>query len=520
MAVVGAIPEQVVIALKPEERVSQAYTGKKFKVRPAFIVDANSERLVVSAKNWATGDRTIYRAGMYQPNPDFVEPDVIENVANAPIIQLRILGVEHRGEGGLAYKVATPEGYYVDLREAEFMEAVFEDRIRNGIITGEYVWARAGSQMRIVLVGSDRYTALLAAGKRAAKGKIPALKLVVGNAYRGKGQSRSVEVFLGRVRRTDDPKFGKKKLFAWTSIWGWENGDRKSWKRVTITQSSSMVEDLGPSGSDSGGSRRIRGRLWDRDPKFSRGVALMPDYIKEFKDGVAAGLQSCADLGVGTAFRCSRPKAHEGVHVALEEDLSGVAMEWGVQDLKNRVFDRLLRDIRDPRREVLRAIYTDHRDIFHHAQGSGHNHQAWPGGYADHIAEVLRINTATYQVLNAMRPLPFTEASAAIVLFFHDFEKPFRYGPMDHSKCVKWRSWQNQIPSRTWEHAKWSIIEEFMMYYEFELTVEERNALLYTHGEGNHHKKTERVAGPLAAHVHHCDNISARIWFDEGRMLS
>ncbi len=51
------------------------------------------------------------------------------------------------------------------------------------------------------------------------------------------------------------------------------------------------------------------------------------------------------------------------------------------------------------------------------------------------------------------------------------------------------------------------------------LTPDEWNALKYTHGEGSDHKKNERVASPLATHVHHCDNVSARIYFGDGKGL-
>lgn len=242
MAVVGSVPEQVVVVLQPEKEVTRAYTGEKFKVRPAFIVDANSEKMIASAKRWGSG-------GSYWNDTRLPPPDVLENVDNTPITSLCIIGVEHRGEGGIAYKIITPEGYYVDLREDEFMEAVFEDRIRGGVITGKYVWSRAGSQMRLVRVWSTKYLERLAAGKRVSKGRIPVRQLVVGHAYRGKTEISYAQVYLGRVKRSDDPKYKGKRFFAWRSL----HLTGKSltagyqiYNYVTITQSSSMIEDLGP----------------------------------------------------------------------------------------------------------------------------------------------------------------------------------------------------------------------------------------------------------------------------------
>ena len=179
----------------------------------------------------------------------------------------------------------------------------------------------------------------------------------------------------------------------------------------------------------------------------------------------------------------------------------------------------LLHEIKDPRQEILIQIYHDHAPLFQKAEGSSHNHQNWVGGYVDHIAECLRINNVTYNALSQIRPLDFKKDSAAIVLFFHDIEKPFKYGSNEDSRCQKW---QKKYSSATacWENAKWEILHEMMHHYQFSFSDEELNALKYTHGEGNDHRKNARVSGPLAAHVHHCDNTSARIWFNEGEKLA
>ena len=182
-----------------------------------------------------------------------------------------------------------------------------------------------------------------------------------------------------------------------------------------------------------------------------------------------------------------------------------------------------LEDMDDPRSNTFVEIYDDLKDLFHEAKGSSYNHQAWKGGYADHIAETFRINEATYDALESIRRLPFTKDSAMICLFLHDIEKPFRY--VNNASALKWRNIlglknADELTYHEWEDAKWHIITYLKFQYRFLLSDEEINALKYTHGEGDDHQKERRVAGPLAAHVHHCDNASARIWFDEGKGLS
>lgn len=117
-----------------------------------------------------------------------------------------------------------------------------------------------------------------------------------------------------------------------------------------------------------------------------------------------------------------------------------------------------------------------------------------------------------------MRPLTFSEDSALIALFFHDMEKPFRRGPVDHAESNSWKAHQAQN-NLDWEEIKWLIIDKMKLNYNFSLTGDEVNALKYTHGEGDDHLKDKRVTCPLAAHVHHCDNTSARIYYDDGKGL-
>ena len=237
MATSGSIPTALVATLRPEQLVVQSYTGKTFPARAAFVVDADSEKMVASAKIWASRSRWNVTA----PDPDVVE------LPNDPFTQLWIIRVEHRGEGGIAYKVVTEQGWLVDLREDEFMEAVFEDRVRAGVITGEYVWSKAGSQMRLIRVGSKKYKERLEAGKRSSKGKTAARLLVPDHVYQNK--AGDLFVYRGRVTRTDEHRNKGKRMFAW------EEAHRNSAGgialhhegKLLITQSTSVVEDLGPS---------------------------------------------------------------------------------------------------------------------------------------------------------------------------------------------------------------------------------------------------------------------------------
>src|SRR5258708_29109427 len=76
--------------------------------------------------------------------------------------------------------------------------------------------------------------------------------------------------------------------------------------------------------------------------------------------------------------------------------------------------------IPDPNRTNLWAIVRDNQEKFLKAQGSSNNHQAWQGGFLDHVAEVMNIACQLYRTLNGLRKLPFELHEALEVMFLHD----------------------------------------------------------------------------------------------------
>lgn len=187
--------------------------------------------------------------------------------------------------------------------------------------------------------------------------------------------------------------------------------------------------------------------------------------------------------------------------------------------LKPQTLKNLLQQMTDSRKSALLAIYEQYKELFHFATGSSHNHQAWKGGYADHIAACIRINHIYYNGLaEELPPPPFKKDSATIALFFHDIEKPFKYGPVDCDECNKWRDLESSGTS--WEEISYLILDNLQERFMFHLSKDEINAIKYAHGEGEAYQKGKRVASPLAAHVHNCDNTSARIYHNYGKGLA
>lgn len=157
-----------------------------------------------------------------------------------------------------------------------------------------------------------------------------------------------------------------------------------------------------------------------------------------------------------------------------------------------------------PYRDECIKLLEDNLYRFETAWGSSHNHQAWEGGYLDHVVEVMTIAHTLYFSLLDIRSLPFKLSDAFLVLFLHDLEKP----------------WKKELGLKT-KAEKRKFREDKIKEYNIILTLEQQNALLYVEGEGDDYRSDKRVMNELATFCHICDVTSARIWHDEpGRKIT
>ena len=167
--------------------------------------------------------------------------------------------------------------------------------------------------------------------------------------------------------------------------------------------------------------------------------------------------------------------------------------------------EELLELVEEPHRSECFIFIDKNRELFDTSKGSAVKHQAWKGGYRDHITEVMNIAVVTYDALEKIRRLPFSLSDALFACFLHDVEKIWKHAvhPDDTLVCEHVRD-DGEI-----QIDKWEILRtNFTLYLNIYIAVK------YAHGEGDDYHPTERVQSPLAAFVHHCDNTSARIWFD------
>ena len=99
-------------------------------------------------------------------------------------------------------------------------------------------------------------------------------------------------------------------------------------------------------------------------------------------------------------------------------------------------------------------ILSENRKLFETTQGSVNNHQAWIGGYLDHIQEVMNIGRLLHFRLSSVRQLPFNLDDVLIVLFLHDIEKPWKYEFREHGKLYHLPEFETKAQAHAFREKK------------------------------------------------------------------
>ncbi len=168
----------------------------------------------------------------------------------------------------------------------------------------------------------------------------------------------------------------------------------------------------------------------------------------------------------------------------------------------------LLALIPKPNHSKFVQILQEHKTQIVSGFGSSHNHQAWEGGYLDHVVETMNLACQLYRTLGGLRTLPFELHEPLEVMFLHDIEKPFKVG----DKLV-----YNGTFTPATKSARKGFRADMIYKYDITLTAEQENALRYVEGvPDSAYTPGERTMGELAAFCHACDILSARMWHDKG----
>jgi hypothetical protein len=193
--------------MRPKQEETQTIDGKEYSVKviPTFFTDA--EGATTTAMDWGTvtlneHGHQVSCWGGRRPGLKTIEPKTV-TIKNKPFTNIRLWTIDSREEGGRAYKFIDEKGRFFDLREDTFLEAVYNDEIRNVngmvVLTGQYIWVRAHSQMRVARVGSLIHEGLLEAKRRKAMKPITGKQQKIGSVYRK--TDGNMYVYVGRDRQ-------------------------------------------------------------------------------------------------------------------------------------------------------------------------------------------------------------------------------------------------------------------------------------------------------------------------------
>lgn len=164
----------------------------------------------------------------------------------------------------------------------------------------------------------------------------------------------------------------------------------------------------------------------------------------------------------------------------------------------------LLELVDEPARTVCNRLLSEHRELLEAAPGSRHNHQAWPGGYLDHVVDGMNYARHQYAFDTALgRPMLFSLSDVLLVFFLHDLEKPWRILARKDGTLANAEGFENKAAFKAFRERKLADMG-------LALTPAQHNALTYVEGEGDDYSSSARVMNELAAFCHKVDIWSAR----------
>lgn len=169
--------------------------GNTFMASETYVSDADNKKTCETGQKWAEQKSNRYN---YDTKSYYKTNFSVEEVDNVPIKNVVITSLEHRGQGGRAYKVIVNDRYYVDLREDVLLDAILHVGINSGgKLMGEYLFAKVGSQMKLIRINSALYNELIKSTAMDNTTKIKNLK--IGRIYESKTEKL---IYIGKVDTT------------------------------------------------------------------------------------------------------------------------------------------------------------------------------------------------------------------------------------------------------------------------------------------------------------------------------
>ena len=198
------IPQNLKLFVAPTEKVKLHWDDdssivlKEISVNATFVSDADNTKTCETGKSWLDSKCSRYD---WQTKKTTQLKGLIVLKDNKPTKNVVIASLEHRGQGGRAYKVIVDSKHYVDLREDVLLDLIFHEGIQaGGRLNGSYLWAKVGSQIKLIRENSYLHKTCLKLGDMSKTKKIAASDLKIGHLYES---STRQAIYLGKFKTTE-----------------------------------------------------------------------------------------------------------------------------------------------------------------------------------------------------------------------------------------------------------------------------------------------------------------------------
>jgi len=185
--------------------------------------------------------------------------------------------------------------------------------------------------------------------------------------------------------------------------------------------------------------------------------------------------------------------------------------------------EQMIEMIDDTYRPAIRSLTGDIQDNAVVMPGSTSNHQAWVGGYLDHVVEAMNVGVALYSLFYSTGRLAhlepqerFSLSDILLVVYLHDLEKAFRI-ELDNNGQPRLDSEGKYVVRADMkskadrEAFKYAMIAKAGIV----LTDQQAHALYFVEGVRDaDYSPSKRTMLPLDTLCHMCDLTSARLFYD------
>lgn len=208
MKISGSIPKTLTFyCRKSDDGISGWNEPKKEGVFNTFCADKDNTKTNEHALSWATR-----HSGK---DDDYF----IVEMENKPFTGVKIVGLQGRERSGNVFKAIAHDKYAFDFRDEVLFDAMHsKEGISNGVINCEVIFATVGSQMKLIVVGSETHNQMLELGEKKQVKKIPNKELKEGGIYSTAGGEKFI--YIGNyynypILTTKDSYYSREKTYVY-----------------------------------------------------------------------------------------------------------------------------------------------------------------------------------------------------------------------------------------------------------------------------------------------------------------